>query len=50
MPDRSVLAAGSVLTKEFWEEETLYAGVPARSARKISADAGYFKRDTGYVW
>jgi acetyltransferase-like isoleucine patch superfamily enzyme len=50
LPDRSVLAAGSVLTKEFCEVETLYAGVPARSVKNVSPNAGYFKRDTGYIW
>lgn len=50
LPDRSMLAAGSVLTKEFSEAETLYAGVPARAVKKLCPEAGYFKRDKGCVW
>lgn len=50
LPDRSVLAAGSVLTKEFREVETLYAGVPAHPVKKLAPDAAYFRRDTGHVW
>lgn len=50
LPDRSVLAAGAVLAKEFCEVETLYAGAPARAVKKLAPEAGYFKRDAGYVW
>lgn len=49
LPDRSVLAAGSTLTKAHVEPQTLYAGLPAVRKKTLSADAKYFRRDKGYV-
>lgn len=50
LPDRSVLGAGSTLTKKFTEVETLYAGAPARPVRRLSSESDYFKRRAGFVW
>jgi maltose O-acetyltransferase len=36
LPDRSVLAAGSVLTKVFDQKDSLYAGVPAKLLKQIT--------------
>ena len=48
-PDRSVLGAGSVLTRPFEESNCLYGGVPARKVRVLPADASYFRRTAGWV-
>jgi len=50
LPDRSVLAAGSVLVDSLIEEQTLYGGVPARAIKKLDDSLGYFTRQTGYVF
>jgi acetyltransferase-like isoleucine patch superfamily enzyme len=48
LPDRSVLAAGSVLTAaDDLRAPGLYAGVPARFKKPVSGD--YFNRPHGYV-
>ncbi len=49
LPDYSVLAAGSVLTRAKSETHRLYAGAPAEARRLIASDYGFFKRVTGYV-
>lgn len=49
LPDRSVLGAGSVLTKAMTEPGMLYSGVPAKLIRPIDAESGYFTRAVGYV-
>jgi carbonic anhydrase/acetyltransferase-like protein (isoleucine patch superfamily) len=49
LPDRCVLAAGAVLTKQQTETDALYAGVPARKVKSLARDAKYFTRETGYV-
>jgi len=36
LPNRSVLAAGSVLTKVFDQQDSLYAGVPAKLLKQIT--------------
>jgi hypothetical protein len=50
LPDRSVLAAGSVLTSPELKPDSLYAGVPAQWKKEISAQAAYFIRAEGFVW
>lgn len=49
LPERSVLAAGAVLTKAFTESHSLYGGVPAHLIKALPADAKYFHRPTGFV-
>lgn len=49
LADRSVLAAGSVLTKALVEPDGLYAGVPARRLGQVDGSAGYFARTVGRV-
>lgn len=49
LPDYSVLAAGSVLVYDYQESHRLYAGVPARFTKELSADLPYFSRRRGYV-
>lgn len=49
LPDKSVLAAGSVLVQGYTEPHTLYAGVPARPVKVLSADSAYFSRTVGYI-
>ena len=50
LPDKSVLAAGSVLTRAMTEENTVYGGVPANAIRPIDAGAKYFTRSVGFVY
>ena len=50
LPDRSVLAAGSVLTGPVVKTDGIYGGVPAKLIKPVSVDAAYFKRTEGYVW
>ena len=50
LPDRSVLGAGSVLTKAMVDEGMLYSGVPAVAVRPIEVDKGYFVRSVGFVY
>lgn len=40
LPERSVLAAGAVLTKAFTETDSVYAGVPAVHIKKLRDYAG----------
>lgn len=49
LPDRSVLAAGSTLNRDFEAPETLYAGCPARAVKTLPPDARYFAREVGFV-
>lgn len=49
LPDRSVLAAGSVLAKPYQDQSTLYAGTPARPIKLLDTSGGYFTRDKGFV-
>lgn len=49
LPSYSVLGAKSLLSKPFTETYTLYAGVPAKSVKKLSSDSGYFRRTAGFV-
>lgn len=49
LPDRSILGAGSVLTKAMSEPGMLYSGVPAVAVRPIEAASGYFVRKVGFV-
>jgi acetyltransferase-like isoleucine patch superfamily enzyme len=50
LPDRSILAAGSVLAGAFTEPLGLYSGVPATRARELPPEYLYFHRTVGYVW
>lgn len=49
LPDRSVLAAKSLLNKKFSERQTLYGGVPAKPIKVLPEDWGYFQRTVGFV-
>ena len=49
LPDRSVLAAGSVMTSSLEHVGGLYAGVPAKFIKNVESDKGYFVREYGYV-
>lgn len=45
IPDYSVVGAGSVVTKKYYDTGMLYAGVPARPIKKIDIDTTpYFHR------
>ncbi|GAC16447.1 acyltransferase [Aliiglaciecola lipolytica] len=51
IPNYSILAAGSVLTKEMLEENCLYGGGPAKKISAINPDEyGYMKRKVGFTW
>lgn len=50
VPDRAVVGAGSVVTGPLTESLYLYAGVPARPIRKLSADLKYFDRAEGHIY
>ena len=49
LPSFCVLGAGSVMTKAFTEQYTLYAGVPAVPVKALAQTAKYFNREEGYV-
>lgn len=50
LPDKSILAAGSVLATDESENCALYSGVPARKVRSLDEGVtGYFRRATGVV-
>jgi len=49
LPDCSVLAAGSSLSRSFADTFTLYSGVPAQPVKPLDRDAEYFRRTRGYV-
>jgi len=47
LPHFSILAAGSILTKDFKRPYGLYAGHPAVRVKELSEDLAYFRRETG---
>jgi carbonic anhydrase/acetyltransferase-like protein (isoleucine patch superfamily) len=49
LPDYSVLAASSCLSRGFEETFGLYSGVPATHVRALDRDALYFHRQQGFV-
>lgn len=49
LPSYSVLAAKSLLNKQFTDAYALYGGVPARHLRELMPESLYFKRTTGMV-
>lgn len=49
LPERSILAAGSVLSRAMTEPSMLYSGVPAVAARTMDTSRGYFVREHGFV-
>jgi hypothetical protein len=49
LPDRSVLAAGSVLRTAETADNSLYGGVPARWIKGHEGTGQYFQRTTGFV-
>jgi acetyltransferase-like isoleucine patch superfamily enzyme len=49
VPDRVVIAAGSVVRGELKERQRVYGVVPARAISDLPADAGYFTRERGAV-
>lgn len=49
LPNKSLLAAGSVLTKAMDAELTLYAGQPAVAKKPLDEQAKYFSRTVGRV-
>jgi acetyltransferase-like isoleucine patch superfamily enzyme len=49
LQDKTVVAAGSVITKSFERGSVLVGGVPAKVIEELPANYGYFKRDIGYV-
>jgi acetyltransferase-like isoleucine patch superfamily enzyme len=49
LPDYSILAANSSLTRAFEEPYTLYSGVPAVAVKALDRASAYFHRDRGYV-
>jgi acetyltransferase-like isoleucine patch superfamily enzyme len=49
LPDRSVLAAKSLLNKKHSEPQTLYGGVPAKPIKALPANWAYFQRTAGFV-
>jgi acetyltransferase-like isoleucine patch superfamily enzyme len=50
LPSHSVLGAKSLLNKQYSEPFWIYAGAPARPLQRISPDAAYFRRQTGFVY
>jgi serine acetyltransferase len=50
LPHHSVLGAQSLLNKKWDEPYRLYAGVPAKPVKELSADLEYFRRTEGFVW
>lgn len=49
IPDRCVVAMGSVVAGELPESDMLYGGVPARPLKKVDEGA-YFSRNTRHAW
>ena len=49
LPSYSILAASSILTKDFDKEHFLYTGVPAGPKRELPKDLKYFTRTEGFV-
>lgn len=50
LPAYSVLAAGSVLNKSYYDEYVLYGGIPAKPIKNLPRDAVYFTRQEGFVF
>ena len=51
VPNKSILAAGAVLSVELVDEECLYGGVPAKKIKHIELDNyKYMSRTKGYIW
>ena len=49
IPNKSLLAAGSIVTKKFEEECNIYGGIPAVFIKKIPTHSKYFFRNHGNV-
>ena len=49
LPDRSILAAGSVLSRAQTEQCSLYAGVPATKVKDLDPNSAYFSRQSAQV-
>jgi acetyltransferase-like isoleucine patch superfamily enzyme len=49
LPNYSVLAAGSVLSRDFNDQYFVYGGCPATKAKPLEKDYAYFSRTTGVV-
>jgi acetyltransferase-like isoleucine patch superfamily enzyme len=49
LPDRSILAAHSLLASAHEATDYLYGGVPAKPIKTIDQEDKYFSRTTGYV-
>lgn len=49
LPDRSVLAAKSLLNHAFTDTHALYGGIPARFLKSLPAEFAYFRRTRGTV-
>ena len=49
LPERSVLAAKSLLNKAHVDSGWLYGGVPSQAIKRVNADAAYFHREAGRV-
>lgn len=49
VPDRSLVAAGAVITPGLEEQGVLYGGVPARALKVLDPDAAWFGRRCGQV-
>lgn len=49
LPDYSILAAKSQLSRRLTESYALYAGVPARFVHELPREAGYFTRTVGVI-
>lgn len=50
LPSRSILAAKSLLNKQYEIENYIYGGTPARPIQPCPTDGKYFTRTDGYVW
>ena len=50
LPDCSVLAAKSLLTKKFDETYHLYGGVPAQPLKALPREYQFFSRKSGFVY
>jgi len=49
LPDYSVLAAKSLLNREFTDSYFLYGGVPAKPIKAMPDTTEYFRRTSGYI-
>lgn len=49
LPDYSVLAANSTLSKAYEETHMIYSGVPAVPVKNLDKSAEYFHREEGFV-